>query len=485
MVCVIVIAIFFRRDSKILKPRLVLVAFIVLFVLFGVLRFNLTHTRFHILQKFAEASSQIKDSSGKHKIIIKLIGYISNEPEINKDKQRLTLESKTIEIGNRRLDTSEKVLIITRLYPEYRYGQAVEVNGELLLPKNFNDADGNNFDYVAYLAKDGVNTLMNYPEIKLAVIELPFYEQWKISVYNRVFQIKKLFADSINRSLAEPNASFINGILLGSRSQIPDEIKTAFARTSTSHILAISGYNITIIAGIISWFFLLFFRRPVAFWFSLTGVILFTIMTGAQASVVRASVMGILILIALREGRLYGAKNAIIFAGTIMILINPEILRYDVGFQLSFAATLGLIFFSPILEKYFEKLPALFNFRETLTMTLSAQILVLPLLLFYFRNLSLVAVPANILVLPMIPYTMAIGFATGLIGWLPIVGGFLSQLIGYFVWLLSSLELKIIELLARPNWAAIDIQFSWYLVVLAYFLIILVLIKYRKHVSSK
>jgi len=474
-ICSIVIAIFFRRDSKILNPKIVFLSFCALFLLFGIGRFNLTYPRDHVIEKFAKASADLRNVGNKNKIKITLYGYIAGEPEINGDKQQIIFKSKNLESSSYLLETNERVLIFARLYPQYHFGQELKVLGEPLLPENFSDASGGNFDYVKYLAKDQIYTLMRYPDVQIGgQINLGFWEKIQITVYQKIFTIRQVFEASIDRSISEPAASYINGILLGTRSQIPDSIKQAFNRTGTSHILAISGYNITIVAWVISSILLLFLRRPVAFWFSVAGIILFTVMTGAGASVVRASIMGCLLLYGNKEGRLYGAANAIIFAGAGMVLINPSILRYDVGFQLSFMATLGLIYIVPLLESKLEKLklPKFLNIKENIIMSVSAQILVLPLLLYYFNNLSIVSIPVNILVLPLVPYTMLLGFIVGLSGLvLPLLG----QVIGYFAWFLSVIQLDIVQTFAKPKWAAITVSLSWYWVVIIYLLLVIFL----------
>lgn len=473
IICALLIAVFYRRGSRLLNVKFALAAFFTLFFLAGVLRFNIVNSRQHNLQKFAEAQEQVIDPQNKHPIKITVLGYVSDEPEISGDKQRLAFYARQLSAPPFRIDTDEKVLITVPLFPRYSYGEHLEIYGQIKKPENFSD-----FDYEAYLAKDGVFTTMFYPEIKRTDLNFSFYEKTKISLFRKIFAVKNAFENSINRSVAEPNAAFIGGILLGSRSQIPQEVKDAFARTSTSHILAISGYNITMIAVIISAIFLLFFRRPTAFWFSLAGVALFTILTGAQASVVRAAIMGALVLTAKREGRLNDPRNAIVLAGGAMIAVNPNILRYDIGFQLSFVATLGLIYVAPVLEKYFAKLPKFFEFRETFIMTISAQLFVLPLLLYYFKNLSLTSLPANIIVLPMIPFAMLLGFISGLAGMIiPILG----QFFGYFAWLLTSVELGIIKLFAAPKWAAISAGLPWYGVIAAYILMVAALRKLSKN----
>ncbi len=500
LVCAGLIAVFYRHNSRMLNISIALAAFLTLFFLAGILRYNAVNSRTRNLQKFAEAQENVIDPQNRHPIKVTVYGYVADEPQISGDKQRLIFLAKRLDVSPYLIELNEKVLITTQLYPHYQYGDQLKIYGQIKKPENFSDfepvrsrpAEGaamaasgrpvsSGFDYVAYLAKDGVQTTMFYPEITalpyLEVEPLSRAEKFKIEIFKKIFAVKNVFESSIVRSVSEPNAAFINGILLGSRSQIPQELKDDFARTGTSHILAISGYNITMIAMIISWFLLLFMRRPTAFWFSLAGVALFTILTGAQASVVRAAIMGAIVLLARREGRLNDPRNAIVLAGAAMILINPLILRYDIGFQLSFAATLGLIYLAPAIESYFQKLPKFFQLRETMIMTVSAQIFVLPLLLYYFKNFSVVSLPANLIILPTIPLAMILGFITGLAG---LVVPFLGQVVGYFAWFLTTIELGVIKLFAKPDWAAVPIELNRLSVIVAYILLILFIHKLKK-----
>src|SRR3989344_1654201 len=195
-------------------------------------------------------------------------------------------------------------------------------------------------------------------------------------------------------------------------------------------------------------------------------------MTGAAASAVRAAVMGLLLLLALQVGRLYQIKNALILAGAIMVYLNPRVLVWDLGFQLSFTATLGLIYIEPILERWFsweekdDMIQAKKNFFEKtarsakiiLATTLAAQIAVLPLLVVNFGQLSLIAPLANILVLPVIPLTMLAGFVAALAG---LIFLSLGKILGWAAWLFLSYEIKIIELLAKIPLAATNFKWSW------------------------
>jgi len=473
LICVLLIAVFFRKGSRLVNFKITLAAFLAIFFLLGIARYNAVHSKQLTLTKIAEASAQIIDPAKKHPIQVALYGYISGEPVTKGDKQQFVFFAKEMDALSQRVEINERVLITARPYPKYEYGQNLKVFGDVKLPSAVASRprptgeaqNSEDFDYQSYLAKDDIFTVSYYPEVSQGNLNLGPYEKIKIGFFRGIFKVKNAFEASISRSVHEPNAAFINGILLGSRAEIPTDIKNDFSRTSTTHILAISGYNITIIAMIISWFFLFFFRRPIAFWFSVAGIAIFAILTGAQASVVRAAIMGVLVLLAQREGRLSDPRNALVLTGALMVFISPRVLRYDVGFQLSFAATIGLIYIAPLIKRYFEKLPSFFNFRETFVMTLSAQFFVLPLLIYYFKNLSLVSIPANIIVLPIIPFAMLLGALTGVAG---LILPFLGQLVGYFAWLVSAFELGVIKLFAKPSWAAVSVQFNWYAVILAY-----------------
>ena len=125
-----------------------------------------------------------------------------------------------------------------------------------------------------------------------------------------------------------------------------------------------------------------------------------------------------------------------------MIYHNPLVLVFDVGFQLSFAAVLGLIYLYPQLDYRLKKIPEWGKFKELTLMTISAQLAVLPLIMYYFGNFSIFSLPANILILPLIPAAMFTGFITGLVGMIfPIAG----QIIGYIVWAITSYQIEVVK----------------------------------------
>lgn len=292
--------------------------------------------------------------------------------------------------------------------------------------------------------------------------------------------VKEALRENIFAVLPDPHSLFASSLLFGSAENPSRELRDAFRRSGTSHIVAISGWNIAIIAQFLFAFFLfLTLPRRLAFWLTIGGIVLFAIMVGGEASVARAAIMGSLLLFARRQGRLPSARNALLFAASLMLIWNPRLLAWDIGFELSFLATLGMIYLLPYFEeKVFAELPSFLAFRETLSATLAAQIFVLPILLVRFDTFSMVSLPANIAVLPFIPVTMLVVFLLSLFG-------FLSWLAAYFVgliaWVLLSYELLMVRWFASFSWAETSFGFSWFGLVIYYILLTVWIWNIRRH----
>ncbi|KKQ42719.1 MAG: ComEC/Rec2-related protein [Parcubacteria group bacterium GW2011_GWE2_37_8] len=350
-------------------------------------------------------------------------GIIADEPEFKNDRAKYVLNSGKM-----------KILIQAPRYPEYGYGNEVLIKGKIEYPKNFSE----DFDWKSYLAKDDIYLTVYNPQIE-------FLAQNKGNkIYGILYKFKNRMESIFKENLAEPHTSLLAGITLGSKSGIPEDVYEKFKETGTAHIVALSGYNISVIALAIM-FVLGYFTvsRDISFWISLLTIVMFVLMTGASPSVMRAAVMGILVLIARREGRMYTAKNALVFAGAIMVFLNPKILRFDAGFQLSFLATLGLILIYPKLEEKLKNTPELFGIKKAFMATLSAQIFVLPLIFYQFGTISWISSIVNILILPAVPIAMFLGFLGAFLGliWIPIAKIFLWP-----AWLFLEYILEIVRL---------------------------------------
>ncbi len=265
-------------------------------------------------------------------------------------------------------------------------------------------------------------------------INIPYVEYAVTPLEN----IRDAFVGNIIRTLPEPHASYISGVLVGVKSNIPYDLKDAFRRSGTAHILALSGYNVTIIARTLE-------RIIPSIWFSGSFIFLFVIATGAASSLVRAAIMGGIVLLAKSEKREYSAPHALAVAVLIMLVFDPGLLLGDIGFQLSVAATLGLIYFERPIGAHLQFMPKVFGFRDALISTLAAEIATLPLVLWYFGFFSPFAPVVNMLVLPTVPAVMFVGFLVGVFGF---ASPMLATMIAWPVYLLSTYQITLIKFFA-------------------------------------
>jgi len=375
------------------------------------------------------------------------ISGLINEKPVLDDKQKVVLL-----VRNQNRDI--KVLVNLPRYPEYEYGQILKIQGKLEKPVVFED-----FNYQNYLKGKQIYLVINRPsQVEIIGYKGSVIKKWLYGFSNR-------FEKGLNRSLPEPEASFAAGLLLGSRRGLPDSLNTAMQNTGTSHLVAISGYNITIILLYLGMLLTFLGRRNKFFLLSLiaTG---FVILTGASASILRGSIVALLALFAKTIDRRADQTNILLLSALIMLMFNPLMLVYDYGFLLSFAAFSGLVYLSPVIEKGFDRQksiqkipPIILNpFRETL----SAQIMTLPLLVFAFGKISLVSPITNVLILPLVPIVMLASLVTGVFA---IISIKLGILFGYLSWPLLHYPLFIIELFNSFNLSAIDFgkNFLWFL----------------------
>lgn len=394
------------------------------------------------LEAVVAADKERKNFSGEVMIV--------KEPEIKERMQKIIVKT----------DEGERFLISTGAHAEYSYGDRLKISCVLEIPEMLES-----FDYQMYLAKDGI-----YYLCKSAKIERISAGEGS-SAYGWLIWIKNELQERIEKLLPAPQSGLLIGLLLGGNDKVSKDVQEDFSKTGLTHIVAVSGYNVTIIAEYLMLFgiFVGLWRKQ-AFWLALVGIIVFVTMIGLPASAVRAGVMGMLILWAMKNGRLASAQNAIIFSAVAMLLINPLLLRWDVGFQLSFLATLGIVYFYPLIEKYSIKKNGISFFSEILFLTLSAQVFVLPIILHDFQNLSVISPLANLVVLPIIPLTMLLGF-------LMLVFSFilppLATVLAWLTFLPLKYETMIIEFLADLKFSSVEIaNFSWVWVVVWYIILV-------------
>ncbi len=328
-------------------------------------------------------------------------------------------------------------------YPQLRVGEEIDIRGKITLP-----AKVEQFDYAAYLARQKIFVVMEQGQLlkRGAVRWYPWY--WLAQCGARLEEV-------LAQQYTEPTASFLAGVLLGARRTIPQDLQIAVQRTGTAHVLAVSGFNITILLVGIAKVGSGRLHRSALFIVQGVVIVLFVLLTGATASAVRAGVMGLTVTSVRLGGRLVAPRTLLLLCAVAMVAINPRILLFDLGFQLSFLAVAGLFIFGSIASKIFFWVPVRFGFRETITASLAAQIFTTPIIVWHFAILSLSALFANLLILPTIPLLMAataIALGVGLI--MPTVGDLVARPIE----LLSRVDIAAITKISAIPWSAVVVQ---------------------------
>ncbi|MFT5359743.1 MAG: competence protein ComEC [Candidatus Paceibacteria bacterium] len=348
----------------------------------------------------------------------------------------------------RRCFKRQKFRVSTDAYPEVLFGDLLEVSGKIQKPENFTTDFDREFDYISYLGKDNIYYTLSFAQAE--VVESSY--KWKFR--RGLFAIKKSFLSKIERFVPEPESALLGGILLGEKQSLGDELEDAFVSTGLIHIVVLSGYNVSIVAEAMT-YVLAFLPRAIAYSSSSFGILVFMILTGANAPIVRASIMAILLLAAKFLGRPTEAGRMLLLVATVMVLINPSILVHDVSFHLSFLATLGLLYMFPVVDNFFaKKIPKLWGLRSIASATISTQILVLPYLLWKIGAFSLISPITNIIVLPFIPASMLLGFFTGVFGY---IFSPLASIFSYLSYFLLKIVIEIVFWFSNLSFALISV----------------------------
>lgn len=387
-------------------------------------------------------------------------GIITTEPDVREKSIKLTIDDLTIETEAGPLFVSSKVLVTIGRYPEYEYGDKLKIAGKLETPQQFED-----FNYKDYLKKDGIYSVMYFPEI-----ELTNKDQGNL-FFAKILSFKNKLRESIYQNLSPPQSSILGAMILGDKRKMSDDLKEKLNIVGVRHITAVSGLHVAILASILMTLLIgLGFWRQQAFYFSIILIALFIIMTGLQPSAIRAGIMAGLFLLAQHMGRMNTSSRTIVFAAAVMLALNPLLLRLDVGFQLSFLAMMGIIYLLPVFREWLRFIPEerFFNLRSILAMTLSAQIFTLPILVYSFGRMSLIGVPANILIVPLLYWIMIFGFISALIGifWQP-----LGWILSWPAWFLLTYVTKIVDWFSQIPSASLTLEISWIWLIISYLIL--------------
>jgi len=388
-------------------------------------------------------------------------GTLTEPPDQRDSYSNLTLAVEAVDSGSGDMPASGMILVRTSALVDYEYGQRVRVRGSLQTPP-----ENEEFSYRDYLARNGIHSTMSTFE----VTTLP--GNGGNLFFRFVYKLKGKLLENTYRLYHDPEASLLAGILLGVDTGMTKELQTAFKNTGTAHIIAISGFNIAIIAGIFFAIFKNIFGERIGAGVAIVGILFYTLLVGADWAVFRAALMGILSLASRQLGRRNNGMNSLGIAALILLFINPMAL-WDVGFQLSVAATLGLILYAETFSKFtLNLLNKLFKqdmkafariINESVMLTFAAQLTTLPIMAYHFNRISLVSFIANPFILFAQPAVMVLG---GAAVFTSLILFPLGQLIAWFAEPFATYTIRIVEWfdgLARSSLLFMEVEL-WHLI---------------------
>lgn len=392
-------------------------------------------------------------------------GYVTESPDYRDTYTNLRIQVQKVDTGEGDLEASGLILARVPVNQVFTYGQTVRLRGKLETPPENED-----FSYRDYLAARGVHSYM--PDAVATVLP----KQSGNPLLRALFAFKERSLNLLYRLFPDPEASLLAGILLGVDTGLTKELQQAFKNTGTAHIIAISGFNINIIAGIFVTYFSRFLGKRKGAALAVSAIAVYTVLVGGDAAVVRAAIMGTLALLARQLGRRQVTLNTLLAVALIMCLWNP-LYVWDVGFQLSFFATLGLILYAQPFSEFANKIITRYLpdshgeraaqlFSEFVLLTLAAQLTTLPIMAYHFQRISLVSFIANPFILPAQPAVMILGGLAVLLSHLWFTAG---QLMAWITLPFVVYTIRIVELFDRvPHGTVFLGDFSVWFVILFY-----------------
>ncbi len=365
---------------------------------------------------------------------VPLVGVVDDMPTTRGKFKRLILNYQ-----------EGRALLYVDRYEDYNYGDILKVKGRFVVPEE----EG----YRNYLRKDGIYHTAFYPQIEKVGEEGNIF-------YKAIYSTRERAQQNIRKSLPAPQVFLLEAMILGDRTSFPDSLNEKLSISGTRHITAISGMHIVIISGMLFYLFLLVkIKKRKAALFSIFFIFLFVLFVGAPASAIRAGIMGSAVLLSSIFHERVNSFRLISLVAFVMLLFNPLLLHYDLGFQLSFLAVIGILSFHQKVKMFLLGRGDAGRIRlflrknevivDLLAVTISAQILVSPLVLYNFGHLSLLSIPANILIVPLLPAVMLFGIFTAISG---------SIIFSFFVYMVLSCVVKIIDFFYYFPFAALYIE---------------------------
>jgi len=418
--------------------------------------------------KFRDSDAHIKNYVNEE---YKIIGEVVHYPFVKNGKKVFDIQPSYLKNKAGEIVKINDGLIQAKAfkYSEYKKGDIISFEGFIEEPENFDD-----FDYKAYLEVYDI----------YGIVAMPYNIQVLDNVNNKfenvIADIRGFFVTTIRSNYPEPHASLLLGMLIGTRESFTDEFDGYLKNTGTTHIIAVSGFNVTIVvsntlllAGLLP--------KKVVVYFASVMLISFIMLVGIDnLPAMRAVVMGGISLVGVMVGRKSNISALLSLTFIIFVLFNPLIYK-SLSFQLSFASTVGLIVVSPIILEKMD-LEKLSNIKEEFATSASAIFITFPITFATFGGVSLISIVANILLAGLITPIMLFGF-------LGTLSSFLNDCIGLFfnmiAWSIVDLMVKVITYLGSLEYAYV--VFDQYLrqIALVWLIVMAIVVFESKYHNAK
>ena len=395
-------------------------------------------------------------------------GRLVEPPDYRDTYTNLHLKVESLDSGSGDMPMQGELLVRVPPNQTYEYSELVRVRGKLKTPPEDED-----FSYRDYLARQYIYSYMSIAE----VTRLP----WKTKnlIVTEIYKLKQALLDNTYKLYHDPEASLLAGILFGVDTGLTPKLQDAFKNTGTAHIIAISGFNIAIIAGIFFFLFKSILGERLGAAVAVIGIFLYAFLVGGDSAVMRAAIMGSISLLARQLGRRNDGLNALLFVALVMSIINPLVL-WDVGFQLSFFATLGLILYAEPFSNFTSNIISKLSKSDTSTftrivndyviLTFAAQLTTIPIMAYHFKRISLISFIINPFILPVQPVVMV---GSGLAVFTSLIIYPLGQLLAWIAWPFATYTIRMVELFDKVPHASIYLGDSSLWLVSAFYIALL------------
>ena len=338
---------------------------------------------------------------------ITLVGTIRGVPILKPGKQSVRIHPELIN-GTKVFGKSLDIVITTTDLESFTIGDRMLVSGKFSLRENFLSDSGRVVQYRLMSYSKRIVGDIRYPKID-RIIHTQTHQ-----IENSFFQIKSYFVKTLNQIYISPASGLLSGIIIGDTSSLDSSLLEIFRLVGLIHIVVLSGYNITLIANSFVRLFSSFgyYRRLIA---AIIALSLFILIVGISPTSTRAGIMALSAFTARYFIKPYVITRGIILALVIMVWLSPYTILFDLSLQLSFLATIGIVYIFPILQERYERF-AENSFGEILLQTLAVNVMTLPLIIYQMGYFSPISFPVNILVLGLIPWITIFGFISVFVG---------------------------------------------------------------------